>query len=143
MLLGSFNPEISVGFTGTPEVVYSPIVPLPFAFATNRSEPDSAMPDGLSNPVISAAFTSVPEVVYSPIVPMVALATNRSAPDTAMPVGTFSPEISAAFNVVPAVVYAPIVLSPMFVSKIVPARAALEERDPCRAANRPNAMTLG
>ena len=85
------------------------------------------MPDGLSNPVISAAFTGVPEVVYSPIVPVVALATNRSEPDTAMPVGTFSPEISAAFNVVPAVVYAPTVPSPMFVSKIVPARAALEE----------------
>src|SRR5208283_4445551 len=36
------NPVISEAFTVAPEVVYSPIVPL--EFATNRVDPDTAMP---------------------------------------------------------------------------------------------------
>ena len=66
---GEFNPEISEAFTVAPEVVYSPIVPLP-SFATNRFDPDTAMPIGSFNPEISEAFTVAPEVVYSPIVPL-------------------------------------------------------------------------
>ena len=68
MPVGLFNPETRAAFTVAPEVVYSPIVPAP-EFATNRSEPDTAMPAGSLNPEISAAFTVAPEVVYSPIVP--------------------------------------------------------------------------
>src|SRR5215813_1255348 len=58
------------GFHRSPEVVYSPIVPLPIellpAFTTNTSDPETAMPVGLVNPVIRAAFTVAPEVVYTP-----------------------------------------------------------------------------
>ena len=49
-------------------VVYSPIVPV-LELATNKSEPDTAMPIGPLNPEINEAFTVAPEVVYSPIVP--------------------------------------------------------------------------
>jgi hypothetical protein len=49
MPAGMLNPEIRAGFTVAPEVVYSPIVPLP-EFATNRSEPNTTMPAGLLNP---------------------------------------------------------------------------------------------
>ena len=48
---GVLNPEISEAFTVAPEVVYSPIVPLP-EFATNRSDPETAMPSGKLNPGI-------------------------------------------------------------------------------------------
>ena len=51
-----------------PELVYSPIVPLPL-FTTNRFPPDKAMPVGRFNPEIKALLTVAPEVVYSPIVP--------------------------------------------------------------------------
>ena len=55
-------------FTVAPEVVYSPTVPVSL-FATNRSEPDTAMPVGSLSPVMNEAFTVAPEVVYSPTVP--------------------------------------------------------------------------
>ena len=64
MPAGSFSPEISAAFTVAPEVVYSPIVPA-ISFATNRSEPDSAMSLGTAaeSPETSEAFTVDPEVV--------------------------------------------------------------------------------
>src|SRR5208337_1189871 len=58
---GKFNPEISAAFTVAPAVVYSPIVPA-LPFATNRSEPSTAILQGSSKPEISAAFTVVPAV---------------------------------------------------------------------------------
>jgi hypothetical protein len=45
MSLGLITPEISAGFIGTPAVVYLPTVSDP-EFATNKSEPDTAMPIG-------------------------------------------------------------------------------------------------
>jgi hypothetical protein len=114
---------ISEAFTVVPEVVYSPILPVPL-LTTKRFDPDTAMPTGKFNPVMSAAFTAVPEVVYSPIVPVLtAFPTNRFDPDTAMPLGPFNPEISEAFTVAPEVVYAPIVPRLKFVSKILSPRA--------------------
>ena len=65
---GSFNPETREAFTVAPDVVYSPIVPLP-KFVTNRFDPDTAMPIGQFNPETREAFTVAPDVVYSPIVP--------------------------------------------------------------------------
>jgi hypothetical protein len=65
--LGSVNPDISAGFTVSPEVVYSPTVAATL-FTTNKSEPDTAIAVGRLNPDISAGFTVAPEVVYSPIV---------------------------------------------------------------------------
>ena len=106
---------ISEAFTVAPEVVYSPIVPL--EFATNRVDPDTAMPAGPPlNPVISDAFTVAPEVVYSPIVPLAVFVTNRFDPDTAMPNGSSNPVISEAFSVAPEVVYSPIVPLAVFVT---------------------------
>ena len=52
-----------------PDVVYSPIVPA-LQLATNRSDPDTAMPVGEFNPETREAFTTAPDVVYSPIVPL-------------------------------------------------------------------------
>ena len=46
---GAFSPEIRAWFTVAPAVVYSPIVPVP-ASATNRFEPETAMPFGKLNP---------------------------------------------------------------------------------------------
>ena len=40
---GELNPEISEAFTVSPDVVYSLIVPAS-PFATNRFDPDTAMP---------------------------------------------------------------------------------------------------
>ena len=48
-------------------MVYSPTV-LPRKFATNTSDPDTAMPSGSTNPETSEAFTVAPDVVYAPIV---------------------------------------------------------------------------
>jgi hypothetical protein len=45
MYSGLLKPEISAAFTVAPAVVYSPIVLL-LLFVTNRSEPDTATPDG-------------------------------------------------------------------------------------------------
>ena len=56
---GPSNPEISEAFTVAPEVVYSPIVPVPL-FATNRSDPETTIPCGKLNPEISEAFTVAP-----------------------------------------------------------------------------------
>ena len=63
------SPEISAAFTVAPEVVYAPIV-ASVSLATNRSEPETAMPTGPISPEgpISAAFTVAPAVVYAPIV---------------------------------------------------------------------------
>ena len=60
---------MSEALTVAPEVVYSPIVPLP-RFVTKMSDPDTAMPMGPSSPEMSEALTVAPEVVYSPIVPV-------------------------------------------------------------------------
>ena len=73
---GALNPEISEAFTVAPEVVYSPTV-LPPLFATNRSDPETAIPRGALNPEISEAFTVEPEVVYSPTVPLSVLVRYR------------------------------------------------------------------
>src|SRR5579862_8930282 len=63
---GQLNPETSAALIGTPVVAsYSPIVPIPHvgpgipeqAFATNRFEPDCAMPSGKSNPERSEEHT--------------------------------------------------------------------------------------
>ena len=81
---------MSEAFTVAPEVVYSPIVPVPL-FVTNRFEPDAAIPYGLLNPATSEAFTVAPEVEYSLIVSVTVSATNRFDPDTAMPSGNSSP----------------------------------------------------
>jgi hypothetical protein len=134
---GTFNPEISAAFTKTPEVVYSLIVP-DDPFATNRSEPDTAIAFGPFNPEISEAFTVAPAVVYAPIVLPPWFTTNRSEPPTAMPNGEFNPKISEAFSVAPEVVYAPTVLPPWFATKISSARAALLESNASRTANRPH-----
>jgi len=82
---GLSSPEISLASTVAPEVVYSPIHPGPrlpslvaLAFATNRSDPDTAMPSGKLNPEISEAFTVAPAVVYSPTVSVPKLVTKIS-----------------------------------------------------------------
>ena len=80
--IGKFNPEIKAGLTVAPEVVYSPIVPLP-EFATNSLPPDKAMPAGPFNPEIKAGLTVAPEVVYSPIVPVSESVTKISPPGLA------------------------------------------------------------
>ena len=72
MPCGSPKPETRDAFTTDPDIVYSPIVPVP-SFATNRFEPDAAMPNGSINPETSEGFTTAPDVVYSPIVPFVPL----------------------------------------------------------------------
>ena len=62
-------PIPSAAFATAPVVAsYSAIVPEAL-FATNRSEPDTAIPVGTSNPETGAAFTTAPAVVYSPIWP--------------------------------------------------------------------------
>jgi hypothetical protein len=120
---GEINPEIKTGFTVAPEVVYSPIQPVPIGgqgveqlFTTNRSEPETAIPNGELNPEIKAGFTGAPEVVYSPIVPLPSFVTNRSEPETAIPAGKLNPEIKAGFTVAPEVVYLPIVPLPELVT---------------------------
>ena len=55
------NPVISEALLVVPEVVYSPMVPLPL-FATNRSAPESARPSGPLNPLISEALMVAPEI---------------------------------------------------------------------------------
>ncbi len=79
-------------FTVAPDVVYSPILLLP-SFATNRSDPDTAIEFGSLSPVIRDALTVAPDKVYSPIVPWPAklpltFDTNRSDPDMASPDGS-------------------------------------------------------
>src|SRR5439155_2566255 len=80
------SPETSEVSTGTPDVVYLPIVPLP-TFTTNRLSPRTSIPTGKFNPSMSAGFTGTPEVVYSPTVPPYALVTNKFPSDTAMSTG--------------------------------------------------------
>ena len=58
---------------GVPEVVYSPMLPVPGAVpssTTNKFPPDTAMPAGRVSPETNDAFTVAPEVVYSPTVPV-------------------------------------------------------------------------
>jgi hypothetical protein len=121
MAPGPASPETSAAFTVAPEVVYSPIVPLP-RFVTNRFPPDTARPNGPFNPEeIKALLTVAPEVVYSPIVPLSKFVTNRFPPDTAIPTGRFNPEeIKALLTVAPEVVYSPIVLLKPFVTNRFP-----------------------
>jgi hypothetical protein len=122
---GKLSPEISFAFITFPEVVYSPIVPLPtsaglFPLETKMCPPDTAMSIGLARPEIRKGFTVAPEVVYALIKPSsgVSFTTNKFPPDTAMLVGKLSPgspeipEISFAFSTFPEVVYSPIVPLP-------------------------------
>jgi len=104
---------IREAFTVSPEVVYSPIVPVSL-FKTNKFDPDTAIPNGVFNHVIT--LTVAPEVVYSPIESPPKFVTNRFDPDTAMKIPpkprtpeTSNPVISEAFTVSPEVVYSPIV----------------------------------
>ena len=97
-------------FTASPDIVYSPIVPVPMpllVFVTNRLAPSVAIANGLDSPVMSEAFTVAPIVVYSPTIPGPELVTNRSDPDTTMPDGSVSPVMSDGFTGTPAVVYSP------------------------------------
>ena len=49
MSYGPFSPDTREAFTVSPEVVYSPIVPV-WGFVTNRFDPHTAMPLGSANP---------------------------------------------------------------------------------------------
>jgi hypothetical protein len=99
MSVGSFSPEISDAFTVSPDMVYSPIVPV-WKFVTNKFPPDTAMPFGPFRPEIRAASTIAPVVaLYSPIVPVTESVTNRFPPEIAMSIGEISPETSAAFTI--------------------------------------------
>src|SRR6476620_4752294 len=50
------SPETSAGFTGTPDVVYLPIVPSP-TLTTNRLSPRMSIPTEEFNPSMSEGFT--------------------------------------------------------------------------------------
>ena len=69
---GLVNPETREALTVAPDVVYSPIVPLPSS-ATNRSDPNTARKRELANPEMREAFTVAPDVLYSPITAVVSL----------------------------------------------------------------------
>jgi hypothetical protein len=112
-------PETNAGFTVVPDVVYSPIVPLPKLVpqvATNRFDPSTVIPNGSCNPETSEAFIVDPSVPYSPIVFGPWLVTNRSDPERTRPVGSLNPETSEGFTVDPSVPYSPIVSLPIFVT---------------------------
>ena len=123
---GRLSPDISAAFTVSPEVVYSPIVPV-LRLVTNKFPPDTAMPVGVFNPEISAAFTVAPVVAYSPIVPMAWRHDKQIASRTAMPLGRFNPDISAAFTVAPEMVNLPIVPMLSFATNRFPP----DTRDAC------------
>ncbi len=70
--MGSFNPEISAGFTAVPSRLYWPIVPLfgppeILRFATYRLDPDMAIPAGPldPSPEISGVYQRAVEVVLA------------------------------------------------------------------------------
>jgi hypothetical protein len=78
---------MNVGFTGAPEVVYWPTVPV-VKFVTNRFDPDAATPNGTLNPEMSAGFTGAPESVYLPTVPLERCEIYNSAAWAGIPITT-------------------------------------------------------
>ena len=85
MLPGCFSPVTSEAFTVAPEVVYSPIVPMPSSRQTDSSGHRDAC--RVAQPRDERGVDRRPRGGVFANRAAVQFATNRSPPDTAMPSG--------------------------------------------------------